>query len=103
MALRPADYLVHMGFVEGAAMWCIGFEKQDQGVTILGDLVLKDKIIVYDLARQRIGWTDYDCKYPILISDVYYFSSLLISCRVISLCAAWTASSVLPSEFVLYS
>ncbi|XP_055812172.1 aspartic proteinase 36-like [Solanum dulcamara] len=68
MALRPADYLVHMGFVEGAAMWCIGFEKQDQGVTILGDLVLKDKIIVYDLARQRIGWTDYDCSSSVNVS-----------------------------------
>lgn len=68
MALRPADYLVHMGFVEGAAMWCIGFERQDQGVTILGDLVLKDKIIVYDLARQRIGWTDYDCSSSVNVS-----------------------------------
>jgi len=27
------------------------------------DLVLKDKIIVYDLARQQIGWTNYDCKF----------------------------------------
>lgn len=68
MALRPADYLVHMGFVEGAAMWCIGFEKQEQGVTILGDLVLKDKIIVYDLAQQRIGWTDYDCSSSVNVS-----------------------------------
>lgn len=34
------------------------------------DLVLKDKIVVYDLARQRIGWTDYDCKYPLLISEI---------------------------------
>ncbi|PHT37809.1 hypothetical protein CQW23_21382 [Capsicum baccatum] len=68
MALRPADYLVHMGFVEGSAMWCIGFEKQEQGVTILGDLVLKDKIVVYDLARQRIGWTDYDCSSSVNVS-----------------------------------
>ncbi|KAJ8532789.1 hypothetical protein K7X08_015678 [Anisodus acutangulus] len=68
MALRPADYLVHMGFVEGAAMWCIGFEKQPQGVTILGDLVLKDKIVVYDLARQRIGWADHDCSSPVNVS-----------------------------------
>ncbi|CAN4117163.1 unnamed protein product [Withania somnifera] len=68
MALRPADYLVHMGFLEGSAMWCIGFERQEQGVTILGDLVLKDKIIVYDLAQQRIGWTDYDCSSSVNVS-----------------------------------
>ncbi|KAL6513811.1 hypothetical protein OROMI_034463 [Orobanche minor] len=24
------------------------------------DLVLKDKIVVYDLAGQRIGWANYD-------------------------------------------
>lgn len=26
------------------------------------DLVLKDKIFVYDLVGQRIGWANYDCK-----------------------------------------
>ncbi|CAA2973662.1 aspartic ase 2 [Olea europaea subsp. europaea] len=62
MALRPADYLVNMGFGDGAAIWCIGFVKvQNQGITILGDLVLKDKIFIYDLVHQRIGWADYDC------------------------------------------
>lgn len=40
---------------------------------VVPDLVLKDKIVVYDLARQRIGWTDYDCQYPPLTSDVLLF------------------------------
>lgn len=73
-------------------MWCIGFQKAPEEQTILGgqtlsfkngclpnsscfnsvyisvlfcfaDLVLKDKVFVYDLARQRIGWANYDCKY----------------------------------------
>jgi len=26
------------------------------------DLVLKDKVVVYDLVRQRIGWAEYDCE-----------------------------------------
>lgn len=35
------------------------------------DLVLKDKIFVYDLVGQRIGWANYDCKNLIpLNSDV---------------------------------
>ncbi|KAL3646818.1 hypothetical protein CASFOL_009362 [Castilleja foliolosa] len=64
MVLRPVDYLVHMGYADGAAMWCMGFIKvPNKGTTILGDLVLKDKIFVYDLAHQRIGWADYDCKF----------------------------------------
>ncbi|GFQ04130.1 aspartic proteinase-like protein 2 [Phtheirospermum japonicum] len=61
LVLRPTDYLLRMGYVDGAAMWCIGFIKvPNQGTTILGDLVLKDKIFVYDLAHQRLGWADYD-------------------------------------------
>lgn len=68
MFLKPVDYLVHYGFVDGAAMWCIGFSRVDQGVSILGDLVLKDKIFVYDLGRQRIGWADYDCSLSVNVS-----------------------------------
>ncbi|KAL0410004.1 UNVERIFIED_CONTAM: Aspartic proteinase-like protein 2 [Sesamum latifolium] len=37
MILRPIDYLIHTGFLDGAAMWCMGFIKvQNQGTTILG-------------------------------------------------------------------
>lgn len=34
------------------------------------DLVLKDKIIVYDLGGQRIGWADYDCEFVIYIKKM---------------------------------
>ncbi|KAL1566027.1 aspartic proteinase 36-like [Salvia divinorum] len=69
MVLRPIDYLVHMGFADGATMWCMGFLKvPNQGTTILGDLVLKDKIFVYDLVHQRIGWADYDCALSVNVS-----------------------------------
>ncbi|CDP13829.1 unnamed protein product [Coffea canephora] len=52
-------------FLENLFLRCISFRKiQGQGLTILGDLVLKDKIVVYDLAGQRIGWANYDCKFP---------------------------------------
>ncbi|XP_017409914.1 aspartic proteinase 36 isoform X3 [Vigna angularis] len=53
---------------DGAAMWCIGFQRGEQGFTILGDLVLKDKIFVYDLANQRIGWANYDCSLAVNVS-----------------------------------
>ncbi|XP_073270223.1 aspartic proteinase 36-like [Primulina huaijiensis] len=62
MILRPQDYLLQQNSVGGAAVWCIGVQKfQGEAMTILGDLVLKDKIVVYDLAGQRIGWANYDC------------------------------------------
>ncbi|KAE8733077.1 hypothetical protein F3Y22_tig00001644pilonHSYRG00579 [Hibiscus syriacus] len=45
------------------------FQKiQGQRITILGDLVLKDKIFVYDLTNERIGWTDYDCSTSVNVS-----------------------------------
>ncbi|KAL6513809.1 hypothetical protein OROMI_034461 [Orobanche minor] len=60
MILGPQDYLLQQT-IGGVPMWCIGIQRiQGQGITILGDLVLKDKIVVYDLAGQRIGWANYD-------------------------------------------
>ncbi|XP_044473965.1 aspartic proteinase 36-like isoform X6 [Mangifera indica] len=66
-------YLVEEAFdpfvdAGGAAMWCIGFEKVQGEVSILGDLVLKDKIFVYDLAQQRLGWANYDCSLSVNVS-----------------------------------
>ncbi|ANM61443.1 Eukaryotic aspartyl protease family protein [Arabidopsis thaliana] len=68
MMLRPQDYLFHYGIYDGASMWCIGFQKAPEEQTILGDLVLKDKVFVYDLARQRIGWASYDCSMSVNVS-----------------------------------
>ncbi|KAI4386093.1 hypothetical protein MLD38_004057 [Melastoma candidum] len=62
MTLGPQDYLLQQDSISGAEVWCMGFSKiSGQDITILGDLVLKDKIIVYDLANQQIGWVNYDC------------------------------------------
>ncbi|KAK6144307.1 hypothetical protein DH2020_021127 [Rehmannia glutinosa] len=69
MVLRPEDYLLQQNSIGGAAVWCIGIQKlQGQGITILGDLVLKDKVVVYDLAGQRIGWANYDCSLSVNVS-----------------------------------
>lgn len=69
MVINPQDYLLQQNSINGAAVWCIGFQKiQGQGLTILGDLVLKDKIVVYDLAGQRIGWANYDCSSAVNVS-----------------------------------
>ncbi|KAK7267842.1 hypothetical protein RIF29_20521 [Crotalaria pallida] len=68
MVLKPEQYLIRNSNIDGAEEWCIGFQKVQEGVTILGDLVLKDKIIVYDLAHQRIGWANYDCSLAVNVS-----------------------------------
>ncbi|XP_076932739.1 aspartic proteinase 36-like [Bidens hawaiensis] len=54
--------------------WCVGFQDSDlqsQGkdVTLLGDLVLTDKLVTYDLEKKTIGWTDYNCSSSIKVKD----------------------------------
>ncbi|KAK9079090.1 hypothetical protein SSX86_000760 [Deinandra increscens subsp. villosa] len=69
MALKPENYLLKQKTVGDETAWCIGLLKvKGQGLTILGDIVLKDKSVVYDLGGQRIGWVDHDCKKPVNVS-----------------------------------
>ncbi|XP_047314610.1 aspartic proteinase 36-like [Impatiens glandulifera] len=59
--LKPKDYLLRSRpLIDGAPSLCIGFHKSMvHNVTILGYLVLKDKLIIYDIAHQQLGWSDY--------------------------------------------
>ncbi|KAH9617018.1 hypothetical protein KSS87_009210 [Heliosperma pusillum] len=69
MVLRPQDYLLEQSFIAGNAVWCMGIQKiEGQAISILGDLVLKDKAVVYDLANQQIGWVNYDCSLSVNVS-----------------------------------
>ncbi|KAI3725330.1 hypothetical protein L1987_65116 [Smallanthus sonchifolius] len=38
-------------------------------ITLLGDLVLSDKLVTYDMENQAIGWTDHDCSSSIKVND----------------------------------
>ncbi|XP_030494188.2 aspartic proteinase 36 [Cannabis sativa] len=67
LVLKPKDYLLQQNSTDGDKLWCMGF-MENKDTTILGDLVLKDKLVVYDLANQRIGWTDYNCSLPVNVS-----------------------------------
>lgn len=63
LIVYPHDYLFQVKESE----WCIGW--QDSGVrtsdgremTLFGDLVLSNKLVLYDIEKQAIGWTEYDC------------------------------------------
>lgn len=52
--------------------------KKGINIVSLTDLVLKDKIFVYDLARRRVGWADYDCKCPFNCASLSHFVGLFI-------------------------
>ncbi|KAI6669916.1 hypothetical protein NL676_004801 [Syzygium grande] len=87
MVLSAQDYMLQQQSGGGTEIWCIGFSKvPGQDITILGDLVLQNKIIVYDLAGQRIGWTNYDCSLSVNVSTTSNtganeYLRIVVNCR----------------------
>ncbi|GJN21054.1 hypothetical protein PR202_gb08500 [Eleusine coracana subsp. coracana] len=67
----PHEYL----FEYTRDFYCVGFlngglqTKDGKDMVLLGDLVLSNKLVVYDLENQVIGWTDYNCSSSIKIKD----------------------------------
>ncbi|KAF8677106.1 hypothetical protein HU200_046571 [Digitaria exilis] len=67
----PHEYF----FPNGNDMYCVGFQngalqsKDGKDIVLLGDLVLSNKLVVYDLEKQVIGWTDYNCSSSIKVKD----------------------------------
>ncbi|KAK7269058.1 hypothetical protein RIF29_21773 [Crotalaria pallida] len=73
LKVYPHDYL--FTYNEKADMWCIGWQKSvaqtkdGNDMTLLGDLVLSNKLVIYDLENMAIGWTDYNCSSSIKVKD----------------------------------
>ncbi|XP_052144682.1 aspartic proteinase 39-like isoform X1 [Oryza glaberrima] len=71
LIVSPHDYL----FQNGKNLYCMGFQnggvqtKDGKDMVLLGDLVLSNKLVLYDLENQAIGWADYNCSSSIKISD----------------------------------
>ncbi|XP_050144151.1 aspartic proteinase 36-like [Malus sylvestris] len=70
LKVYPHDYLFpYEGF------WCIGWQnsgiqsRDRKNLTLLGDLVLSNKLVLYDLENQVIGWTEYNCSSSIKVQD----------------------------------
>ncbi|KAK3034146.1 hypothetical protein RJ639_033489, partial [Escallonia herrerae] len=67
LAVYPHDYLFQVNPNE----WCIGWQnsglqsKDGKEITLLGDLVLSNKLVFYDLENQTIGWAEYNCEYTV--------------------------------------
>ncbi|KAK7278292.1 hypothetical protein RJT34_23318 [Clitoria ternatea] len=73
LTVHPHDYLFK--YKDGANWWCIGWQKNvvqsknGKDMTLLGDLVLSNKLVIYDLESMAIGWTDYNCSSSIKVKD----------------------------------
>ncbi|KAJ0623085.1 putative aspartic peptidase A1 family, aspartic peptidase domain superfamily, xylanase inhibitor [Helianthus annuus] len=63
LKVDPHDYM----FIYGDLM-CLGWQENYMGSTserdiiVLGELMLLDKLFLYDLEKQTIGWTEYNCE-----------------------------------------
>lgn len=71
LVVCPHEYL----FQHRDNTWCLGWQnsalqpKDGKGTTLLGDLVLSNKLVLYDLENQVIGWTQYNCSSSIKLQD----------------------------------
>ncbi|XP_047330979.1 aspartic proteinase 36-like [Impatiens glandulifera] len=61
MILTPNDYLLNYGLTDGLLLMCMGIQRSFDDLSILGDIALRDKIVVYDIVHQRLGWAIHDC------------------------------------------
>ncbi|CAL0328061.1 unnamed protein product [Lupinus luteus] len=67
----PHDYL----FFYRDDMYCVGWQKSSsqtkdgKDLILLGDLVLSNKLVIYDLENMEIGWTDFNCSSSIKVKD----------------------------------
>ncbi|KAI4374023.1 hypothetical protein MLD38_012071 [Melastoma candidum] len=71
LTVHPHEYLFQISDDE----WCIGWQnsgvqsKDGKDMTLLGDLVLLNKLVVYDLENRTIGWTEYNCSSSVKVKD----------------------------------
>ncbi|KAJ6821333.1 aspartic proteinase-like protein 2 [Iris pallida] len=71
LSVKPHDYF----FQSQGNTWCIGWQrrglqpKDQKNLFLLGDFLLSNKLVIYDLEKQAIGWTDYNCSSSIKVQD----------------------------------
>uniref|UniRef100_A0A5B6YK01 Putative Eukaryotic aspartyl protease family protein isoform 1 n=1 Tax=Davidia involucrata TaxID=16924 RepID=A0A5B6YK01_DAVIN len=70
LKVYPHDYL----FQIHADEWCVGWQNNgmqsnDKKLTLLGDFALSNKLVLYDLENQTIGWAEYNCSLGIKVKD----------------------------------
>ncbi|KAK9997953.1 hypothetical protein SO802_017556 [Lithocarpus litseifolius] len=75
LMVYPHEYLFQISVSNNDNVWCFGWQnggdqtKDGKDITLLGDLVLSNKLVLYDLEQQTIGWTEYNCSSSIKVKD----------------------------------
>ncbi|KAJ9703299.1 hypothetical protein PVL29_004908 [Vitis rotundifolia] len=99
LTVYPHEYLFQVKEFE----WCIGWQnsgaqtKDGKDLTLLGDLVLSNKLVVYDLENQGIGWVEYNCSSSIKVKDELSGSVFRVGAHDLSSSYSLTSGSILIS------
>ncbi|KAL0858157.1 hypothetical protein Bca101_063311 [Brassica carinata] len=69
LTVYPRDYLLQFE----RDTWCFGWQSSGPiygGILwLLGEMALSNKLVVYDIENQVIGWTNYNCSEGIQVKD----------------------------------
>ncbi|XP_042008635.1 aspartic proteinase 36-like [Salvia splendens] len=85
LRVYPHEYLFSFEDLMCIGWQNSGLESQDKkNITILGDLVLANKLVLYDLEKHAIGWTEYNCSSSIQIKDEITGSVHLVGAHTLS-------------------
>ncbi|KAI4344985.1 hypothetical protein L6164_012155 [Bauhinia variegata] len=102
LKVYPHDYLF-----PSEGFWCIGWQnsgmqsRESRNMTLLGDLVLSNKLVVYDLEKQVIGWTEYNCSSSIQVKDERTGTVHLVGSHYISSAGTINAHVVITFFFLI--
>ncbi|KAL4318935.1 hypothetical protein GQ457_18G010410 [Hibiscus cannabinus] len=102
----PHDYL----FKYRDNMRCIGWQdngskKDEEDLILLGDLVLSNKLVIYDVENQTIGWTEYNCTSSVKVKDEKTGREYTVGAHLISSATSFSIEGVLVmfSIFLIHS
>ncbi|QHO09928.1 Aspartic proteinase-like protein [Arachis hypogaea] len=102
LKVYPHDYLF-----ASDNFWCIGWQnsgtqsRDNKNMTLLGDLVLSNKLVFYNLESQVIGWTEYNCSSTIKVRDERTGTVHLVGSHYISSACTLTTNRVMMTLFLI--
>ncbi|KAJ7979909.1 aspartic proteinase-like protein 2 [Quillaja saponaria] len=75
LTIHPHNYILPNNEWNNVTEWCLGWRsgKDNSQIglpeIILGEVALMDKLVLYDLEKQVIGWTQYNCSSSIKVRE----------------------------------
>ncbi|KAL4304001.1 hypothetical protein GQ457_10G015340 [Hibiscus cannabinus] len=96
LTVYPHDYLIKYS----DDMRCIGWQPngaktEEEDVILLGDLVLSNKLVIYDIENQTIGWAEYNCTSNVKVKDAKTGTEYMVGAHTISSTSSVTIGGIL--------